>query len=544
MLVCLRVLFCSIVLALGAVSALGTTLKGVEQEDLRLIQASFEQRSRECLSAPLAGESQDDRIRARRACEYKLRRKISEQVLAEKWEKLAGQVCAKVKKSTKSCAVTDPLLEVAEEQLVSTCEATCRSTVAPALINRIDCSMESICHRQGHETSASSDWNIASSCDVGAGQRARQEETSPVGVVSGVARAFNSLPTSLADYLSEVAVQSFKSNRKFLSDIYDHGYHDALMKEISRRAEVEKRFFEVERDRIKRMSQTMRASWRCLPPKEKVELACFAVVATASVLAREAGENRLMRVVGKGADALDIEAHAAKIIEDFADAKKGRGASDIKRGVAAEVTEMAPISKTVKVENCWTPPCSLAVTASRDTFEHVKSHMGWSREQEEYFENVLKHHREGKIRNEQEVDWWLNSPGPKEIASGKVNPDPSARPFRKGKPTSIFPEGVTPAEVIEALPRSAVKRIVREDDQAAFYHANYKGNQYQIVVCKLASCSSPSGKMVPEGEITTIFPICGPDVQRLVSLKQAKELLLRRQEISRQEFYETMPCAP
>lgn len=122
--------------------------------------------------------------------------------------------------------------------------------------------------------------------------------------------------------------------------------------------------------------------------------------------------------------------------------------------------------------------------------------------------------------------------------------------FRKKIKSSLFPEDVPLDEVVaqivqkfETNSSGAIQKVEglvsREADQ---YVLSYKEAKYQFHVCRQSQgCPSHNGT-VKQGDLTTIFPLCGKGVRRAVTLGEARKLIESDQKVSFDDFFKFSDC--
>lgn len=190
------------------------------------------------------------------------------------------------------------------------------------------------------------------------------------------------------------------------------------------------------------------------------------------------------------------------------------------------------------------PPATFPVNRelSAETLTHIRPHLGWSDEQLRFLDEAIEARRLGNIRTMENADYWLNAYSPSEAARRRVRSNPGERPFRGGKQTSLFPDGLTPQQLVSAFD-PARARLIRSENEIHTFRFDFEGNEYDIAICRAARCSArnPDRQLV-EGDIATVHPHCGPGIRRIVPLRRAKEILLGETTPTRDSFIQNGVC--
>lgn len=190
--------------------------------------------------------------------------------------------------------------------------------------------------------------------------------------------------------------------------------------------------------------------------------------------------------------------------------------------------------------------CEKNVLINREFINHIKPHQGWDADQKNYFSQILENYQSGKIKTEKDIDYWLNGYNQKNAKAGLVHPSEVARPFRAKKETSLFPEGVTPDDVLQSFQTKNVEKINLNqnlDELYEYYRVNHNGDRYDVVICKKDCHIKNPDRTIKENEVLSLYPICGKNIKRLVSSGTAKKILRNQpQSLSEADFLEAVPC--
>ncbi|MFP5519416.1 MAG: hypothetical protein ACLGGX_05900 [Bdellovibrionia bacterium] len=188
--------------------------------------------------------------------------------------------------------------------------------------------------------------------------------------------------------------------------------------------------------------------------------------------------------------------------------------------------------------------CRETLVLNSDIIEHIKPHYGWSGEQKNYLKDFLHQYRDGKIQNDNEINYWLNSYSERVAKSGAVNPVSTPRPFRKDKDTSLFPDGVSADDVILSLQKNGgIRSKLIDSENVEVVRVQHRGDYYDILVCR-SQCKrkNPEGTL-RENEVLTIYPHCGENIKKIVSLQKAKKIVSTKDPLlSENSFLEAVPC--
>ncbi len=107
-------------------------------------------------------------------------------------------------------------------------------------------------------------------------------------------------------------------------------------------------------------------------------------------------------------------------------------------------------------------------------------------------------------------------------------------PYRKGiENVTFFPENVRPSQVISEMEGDDLVSVVVDNDRGTreLRYRDSEGRVCAVFSCETDDCFVPAVSGAPNrngevGEITTIFPICGPGVRRIGRAHQMAEVLL------------------
>ena len=179
------------------------------------------------------------------------------------------------------------------------------------------------------------------------------------------------------------------------------------------------------------------------------------------------------------------------------------------------------------------------------TTEHVRAAHTLSQAKLSYLEKLIQLKKEGKLSSKSDLDYWLNNPDRGSLKTETVNPDPGERPFRGSKTASLLPNSVTPNEIYEAFANLKDKKPIATNSSGAVaydkYRFEYKGNVYQVAICKTETCKVAGG-LVQKNQPASLFPVCGPEVKFLVSRSQAKQIFLENPSPTLDSFLQSAPC--
>lgn len=178
------------------------------------------------------------------------------------------------------------------------------------------------------------------------------------------------------------------------------------------------------------------------------------------------------------------------------------------------------------------------ISISAGTRSKIQEHIGLTDEQNSYLDNLIQNHT-GRPMSDADISRLMDNP-----SSGAVDAQAN-RPFRKDRVTSILPEGVTPDDIIAQYNRGnyrAVERPRGSSESLSPFDIEMDGNRYRIYVCTEPRCEVGAGQYINRNEVRTVYPECGPNVRALPKLSKAKEVLRQGGTLTRDSFYQPMPC--
>lgn len=185
-----------------------------------------------------------------------------------------------------------------------------------------------------------------------------------------------------------------------------------------------------------------------------------------------------------------------------------------------------------------------------DDLSHIRIHAFIDEPREQFVAQLLEERGNlirGSAWSSQErqrlLDSWMNAPSSPRIV------DPVAergleRLFRaKGRPTSIFPEGQSVEEVLEASRRTTLRPATSSDPRVTAVNFDHQGVRYEMHVCKTyPSCAFDDGQVLNFGEVRTVYPVCGPGVRQVMKRQEARTLLESSRRLQLSDFLVAVPC--
>ncbi len=193
-------------------------------------------------------------------------------------------------------------------------------------------------------------------------------------------------------------------------------------------------------------------------------------------------------------------------------------------GALAAAPQLAKLTKTNQVDEIVVVANRPSVKFTDGSRKHVQDHI-LSKGDEKFIDELVSSSKGRK----------LNAADAK-----RVREDGS--PFRR-RLTSLYPEGVTPDEVVSSfmLQRKNLKPVVERNADKETFVFEHKGDRYRIVICRAQTCEG-SSQVAKNGDIVSVYPYCGPQVRNLVNRHTAVQLLTTNRNVSRGSLIRAAPC--
>jgi hypothetical protein len=182
----------------------------------------------------------------------------------------------------------------------------------------------------------------------------------------------------------------------------------------------------------------------------------------------------------------------------------------------------------------------LPVNIPESTRAKIQNHVELTPDQSTYIDNLIQ--AKGDIpMGDNQINVLMNNAS---TYPGQPAAALEARPFRSENITSMFPEGVTPDDVIREYNRGNFRPGTRQAGTSSDltpFEVEMNGNRYSLYVCTAPQCQV-DGVTLTANQVRTVFPRCGRTVQAIMKLSRAKDVLRQPGSISRESFLEPLPC--